>query len=592
MALILLAATLIAAASAGAEAQQPERSRQQVTCGADGYCALFKLDAGLTAAAWLDDARMYLAGYDGSIHLLNVDSGEIRTVLRGLSIPQGLIVLDGRLYATDMGNVCDVLPKPGELLESCMRDVTGREIEFHRAAGARILSFRIDPDGGVSDQRIIEDRILSRHRDYGPHGLATDGEYVYGADNGERSWRQREELNAVVAGGFYGFPYFGTNEAPPEAGVTEPVAALSGGASTTAYTTERGIYANGLTNDGEYVYVSIGYPLSWDLRSGQGDYFMKSAGELPGRDDLMGTIARFRPADEEPHVEVYARGLRNVYGISIAPYGTIYGADNDGTKSDGDGGGYHKEELNAIVAGANYGYPSHGTNRAQPEHGVTEPLAVLPGDGSTVAYAARHGVYVAYTHHTGNAVVDWFDYETFTPKRFFRDPGATNITSILERDGLLYLIVLQSGKIHVVEQGGGPVLSRMPIPEWARKWTMDGAVIRETYRAATAGEPAARSTFDVYLEGSRLIYVKEPCQAADMSEAFFLHVFPSDTRELPAERQAAGFDNPEVLLVDHGVVLDETCVAVAELPNYAVARVRTGQLGDLWEVEFSATDYR
>lgn len=104
--LFVVAVALIAAAgSAAAEAQQQsERSPQQVTCGADGYCALFKLDAGLTAAAWLDDARMYLAGYDGSIHLLDVDSGEVRTVLRdGLSIPQGLTVLDGRLYATDMG---------------------------------------------------------------------------------------------------------------------------------------------------------------------------------------------------------------------------------------------------------------------------------------------------------------------------------------------------------------------------------------------------------------------------------------------------------------------------------------------------------
>ena len=313
---VVSAVTLLAApGSAAAEPQQQyeELPPQQVTCGADGYCALFKLEAGLTAAAWLDDARMYLAGYGGSIHLLNVDSGEVTTVLRdGLSIPQGLIVLDGRLYATDMGNVCDILPKPGELLDFCMRDVTGRELEFHRAAGARILSFRIDPDGGVSDRRVIEDRILSRHRDYGPHGLATDGEYVYvsighpqdtvdpegfyaanseqlragggradlmgviarfrpadeqvrveawatgfrnvygisitadgtiyGADNDERSGRQREELNAITAGGFYGFPYWGTNEAPPDAGVTEPVAVLSGVASTAACATEWGIY--------------------------------------------------------------------------------------------------------------------------------------------------------------------------------------------------------------------------------------------------------------------------------------------------------------------------------------------------------------
>ena len=279
--------------------------------------------------------------------------------------------------------------------------------------------------------------------------------------------------------------------------------------------------------------------------------------------------------------------MRNVYGISIAPDGTIYGADNDGSRSHNDGSGSHKEELNAIVAGADYGYPSYGTNRARPNHGVTEPVAVLPGVGSTVAYAAKYGVYVAYTHHSGTAVVDLFDYETFTPERFFSDPGETNITSILERDDLLYLVALGSGKIHVVRADGGPALSRMPIPEWVGEWTMDSAAVRETYRTAVAGAPAARSTFDVYVDGSRLIYVKEPCQAADMSAGFFLYVYPSNIRELPAERQPSGFDDLDVLLVDHGAVLDETCVAVAILPDYEVARVRTGQLGDLWTVEFS-----
>ena len=467
----------------------------------DGYCGQISTGVLPTAAAWLDDSRMYVAYYGGFIELLDVESGERRWLLGGLIIPRGLTVLDGRLYVTDMGNVChEMLEEPTESLNAwnCRRTdfwdwPDDKRVEFLQAAGARIMSFRIDSTGGLSDRRVIEDRILS--------------------------W-------------------------------------------------ERSHSANGLTNDGKYVYVSIGHP---DY-TGEG-YFVENAQRFRARDDLMGTIVRIRPADEEPHVEVYARGLRNVYGISIAPYGTIYGADNDV------GGVYFKEELNAIVEGGDYGYPSFGTDQAAPEHGVVEPLAVLPGTGSTVAYATRHGVYVAYRHHAGKAVVDRFDYETFTPERFFRDPGTDYITSILERDGLLYLISLHSRKIHVVEQGGGPVLSPTPIPEWAKKWTMDSAAIRETYRAAVAGEPAARSTFDVYLDGSRLIYVKEPCQAEDMGEGFFLQVFPL--------RRPSEFDDLEVVFLDHGAILDGICVAVATLPDYEIARVRTGQLGDLWEVEFS-----
>ena len=474
--------------------------RSEPACGDDGYCGQFTTYELPTAAAWLDDHRMYVAHYAGIIQLLDIESGERRTVVEGLSIPQGLTVLHGRLYVTDMGNVChEMLEEETDSLNPwrCHRtDIWAwpdeKRVEFLRTAGARILSYRIDSTGGLSDQRVIEDRILSHHRDHS---------------------------------------------------------------------------ANGLINDGEYVYVSIGHP---DY-GGEG-YFTENAQRLHARDDLMGTIARFRPADEEPRLEVHASGLRNVYGISIAPDGTIYGADNDD-------GSFQKEELNAIVEGGYYGYPSFGTNDAAPEHSVIEPVAVVPGAGSTVAYATKDGVYVAYTHHVEQSVIDRFDYDTFTPERFFRDRTSSYITAILERGDLLYLVALNDARIHVVERRAGSVLGRRPIPDWAGKWTMDSAVIRETYRAAVAGEPAARSTFDVYVEDGRLIYVKEPCQAADMREGFFLQVFPS--------RRPSEVDWPDVVFLDHGAVLDGICVAAATLPDYEVARVRTGQFGDLWTVEFS-----
>ena len=270
----------------------------------------------LTAATWLDADRMYLADADGNIRLLNVATEEIKTILEGLSVPQGLTILDGRLYLSDLGNVCALLPTVG-----CVRSAKGTETEnLARLAQsrARILSYRIGDDGDLNDQRIVVDGILALERSHSPNGLTNDGEWIYasighpwieqphpqgnyitdaaaelaaaggrpdlmgviarfrpgdrdveiyatgfrntygislgpdgilyGADNDTESGPgladqgQLEELNAIVPGGFYGYPFWGTNEAPPEAGVTEPVAVLSGVASTFAYANEQGVY--------------------------------------------------------------------------------------------------------------------------------------------------------------------------------------------------------------------------------------------------------------------------------------------------------------------------------------------------------------
>ena len=48
------------------------------------------------------------------------------------------------------------------------------------------------------------------------------------------------------------------------------------------------------------------------------------------------------------------------------------------------------------------------------------------------------------------------------------------------------------------------------------------AAFKEAYRSITAGEPAVRSDFDVYLSENELIYVKEPWCPADREARFFL----------------------------------------------------------------------
>lgn len=288
-----------------------------------GYCGRLEPGGQLSAAAWLDDDRLYLADLEGRIRLLDVETGALRTVLMGLGNPQGLTVLNDRLYVTDMGDVCERMREEEEQLvaeglrvfhSDCTIHVPGYDgvylLDFLGRTGSRVLSYRIGPDGGLDDQQVILDRIITVKRAHSPHGLTNDGEAVYvsighpsiysgdnfftrnadqlqamglradlmgtivriepsgrarvhasgfrnvygismapdgtiyGVDNDEniaRS-RHREELNAIVEGGFYGYPLYPSVGAPADANVIEPVAIVDGVGSAGIHTNEDGVY--------------------------------------------------------------------------------------------------------------------------------------------------------------------------------------------------------------------------------------------------------------------------------------------------------------------------------------------------------------
>ncbi len=90
-------------------------------------------------------------------------------------------------------------------------------------------------------------------------------------------------------------------------------------------------------------------------------------------------------------------------------------------------------------------------------------------------------------------------------------------------------------------------------------------------------EPAIRSTFDVYLSENTLTYVKEPCARADTEAWFFLALYPVDVNDLPDHRRQHGFDNLDFNFYERGVILDGKCMAAVDLPEYAIARISTGQ---------------
>ena len=111
--------------------------------------------------------------------------------------------------------------------------------------------------------------------------------------------------------------------------------------------------------------------------------------------------------------------------------------------------------------------------------------------------------------------------------------------------------------------------------------------------AMLAGDPAASSVFDVYLDDSALVYVKNDCTDAEYDTYFFLHLFPEASEEIPFYRQQYGFDNLDFLLWQYGGRSGDRCEAVVPLPAYPIASIRTGQYdatGQLWSVEFALPD--
>ena len=119
------------------------------------------------------------------------------------------------------------------------------------------------------------------------------------------------------------------------------------------------------------------------------------------------------------------------------------------------------------------------------------------------------------------------------------------------------------------------------------------------YRAvASSGEPAARAVFDLYADdGGALVYAKRPCAAADTRTRFFLHAYAADFDDLPRNRRLQGFEGLDFHFGERGAIFDDACMARADLPNYALSKIDTGQFtsdgGRTWsaELRFAIDDY-
>ena len=161
-----------------------------------------------------------------------------------------------------------------------------------------------------------------------------------------------------------------------------------------------------------------------------------------------------------------------------------------------------------------------------------------------------------------------------------------------------YGILGYAAKLANLMQGGAPHASLdwgMHKLGWYR-WDIhalgrnpEGYVDRLT---AAAGTPVAQSVFNVYFDGAKVMYAKNPCHEGDVRNFFFLHLTPARVNDLPRGRRSHGFDNLDFLITDYGIKIGDACLAVRTLPPYPLRRIRTGQyvLEDgalVWKTEFS-----
>jgi hypothetical protein len=144
------------------------------------------------------------------------------------------------------------------------------------------------------------------------------------------------------------------------------------------------IQADGTLGQGRAIIENLPSASTWHavngIAAGPDGYFYTAIGNLRGEASstlevggpnqrLLGAVIRYRP--EDPEIEIFAKGIRNVFDLEFDDQGGLWGADNDGATFRG----FKAEEALYITQGADFGYPRVGTH--DPER-TSPPVSILP----------------------------------------------------------------------------------------------------------------------------------------------------------------------------------------------------------------------
>ena len=85
-----------------------------------------------------------------------------------------------------------------------------------------------------------------------------------------------------------------------------------------------------------------------------------------------------------------------------------------------------------------------------------------------------------------------------------------------------------------------------------------------------------QSTYDVYLEGRDLFYLRQDCNETEMGTRIFLHVIPASMSSLTGGSEN-GYQRLDFQFADKGRLIGEQCIARRILPDYPISQIVTGQ---------------